>query len=65
MIFCQVARAYLLGSPYENMAPLFLGPTVLLVSEEPKAKQMLLALRGSPQIVLLGKDPYCRSLCFI
>ncbi|XP_041938564.1 39S ribosomal protein L10, mitochondrial [Alosa sapidissima] len=50
----QVARAFLPGSPYKNMEPLFMGPTVLLVSKEPKAKQMLLALRGSPQIALLG-----------
>lgn len=50
----QVTRAFLPGSPYRNMETLFVGPTVLLVSKEPKVKQMLLALRGSPQIVLLG-----------
>ncbi|XP_062383145.1 large ribosomal subunit protein uL10m [Sardina pilchardus] len=50
----QVTRAFLPGSPYRNMAPLFTGPTILLVSKEPKAKQMLVTLRGSPQIALLG-----------
>lgn len=47
-------RSFLIGSVYHNMAPLFIGPTVLLVSEEPKAKEMLTTLRASPQMTLLG-----------
>lgn len=39
------------------MAPLFIGPTVLLVSKEPKAKEMLTTLRASPQMTLLGMFP--------
>ncbi|KAM4623282.1 large ribosomal subunit protein uL10m [Polymixia lowei] len=50
----QVMRSFLEGSRYHNMTPLFIGPTVLLVSKEPKAKEMLVTLRGSPQMVLLG-----------
>ncbi|XP_063077178.1 large ribosomal subunit protein uL10m [Engraulis encrasicolus] len=50
----QVTRAFLSESPYRNMDTLFMGPTVMLVSKEPKVKQLLLALRGSPQMVLLG-----------
>ncbi|XP_057681157.1 large ribosomal subunit protein uL10m [Corythoichthys intestinalis] len=50
----EVKRSFIRGSIYSNMAPLFIGPTVLLVSEEPKAKEMLSTLRVSPQMVLLG-----------
>lgn len=50
----QVIRSYLKDSVYSNMAPLFMGPTVLLVSTEPKVKEMLKTLRSSPQITLLG-----------
>ncbi|XP_044034825.1 39S ribosomal protein L10, mitochondrial [Siniperca chuatsi] len=50
----QVMRSFLEHSAYCNMAPLFIGPTVLLVSKEPKAKEMLATLRASPQMTLLG-----------
>ncbi|XP_064780110.1 large ribosomal subunit protein uL10m [Oncorhynchus masou masou] len=50
----QVMRSYLADSPYINMVPLFIGQTVLFVSKEPKVKEMLLSLRTSPQMVLLG-----------
>ncbi|XP_028332500.1 large ribosomal subunit protein uL10m [Gouania willdenowi] len=50
----QVVRSFLMGGAYSNMAPLFIGPTILLVSDQPKAKEMLSALRASPQITLLG-----------
>ncbi|XP_029934117.1 large ribosomal subunit protein uL10m [Myripristis murdjan] len=50
----QVIRSFLADSIYSNMAPLFIGPTVLLVSKEPKAKEMLATLKHSPQMVLLG-----------
>ncbi|XP_010864502.1 39S ribosomal protein L10, mitochondrial isoform X2 [Esox lucius] len=50
----QVIRSFLADSPYINMGPLFIGPTVLFVSKEPKVKEMLLSLRTSPQMILLG-----------
>ncbi|XP_034715586.1 39S ribosomal protein L10, mitochondrial [Etheostoma cragini] len=50
----EVVRSFLKDSVYANMAPLFIGPTVLVVSKEPKAKEMLSTLRASPQMTLLG-----------
>ncbi|KAG5855108.1 hypothetical protein ANANG_G00045450 [Anguilla anguilla] len=50
----QVMRAFLEDSQYSNMEPLFIGPTVLLVSKEPKVKEMLQGLRAVPQMVLMG-----------
>ncbi|XP_070846845.1 large ribosomal subunit protein uL10m [Chaetodon trifascialis] len=50
----QVVRSFLKDSIYSNMAPLFIGPTVLIVSKEPAVKEMLRTLRGSPQMTLLG-----------
>ncbi|XP_039992217.1 39S ribosomal protein L10, mitochondrial [Xiphias gladius] len=50
----QVVRSFLKDSIYCNMAPLFIGPTVLFVSKEPKVKEMLTSLRSSPQMTLLG-----------
>ncbi|KPP77728.1 39S ribosomal protein L10, mitochondrial-like, partial [Scleropages formosus] len=50
----QVMRDYLANSKYSNMELLFIGPTVLFVSKEPKVKEMLQILRGSPQMVLIG-----------
>ncbi|KAF1373575.1 hypothetical protein PFLUV_G00240330 [Perca fluviatilis] len=50
----QVVRSFLKDSIYSNMAPLFIGPTVMFVSKEPKAKEMLSTLRASPQMTLLG-----------
>ncbi|XP_037610823.1 39S ribosomal protein L10, mitochondrial [Sebastes umbrosus] len=50
----QAVRSFLKDSFYSNMAPLFIGPTVLFVSKEPKAKEMLVTLRSSPQMTLLG-----------
>lgn len=49
-----VVRSFLNNSIYSNMAPLFIGPTILIVSAEPKVKEMLKILRASPQITLLG-----------
>ena len=37
------------------MAPLFIGSTVLIISTQGKVKEMLSTLRGSPQMVLLGR----------
>lgn len=56
----QVARSFLNNSIYSNMLPLFVGQTVIFVSKEPKVKEMLQALRHSPQMVLLGE-----SMCHI
>uniref|UniRef100_A0AAQ6AN23 Large ribosomal subunit protein uL10m n=1 Tax=Amphiprion ocellaris TaxID=80972 RepID=A0AAQ6AN23_AMPOC len=50
----QVMCSFLSDSVYSNMAPLFIGPTVLFVSKEPKVKEMLTSLRSSPQMTLLG-----------
>ncbi|KAG7506646.1 39S ribosomal protein L10, mitochondrial [Solea senegalensis] len=50
----QVTLSFLKGSIYSNMAPLFIGPTVLFVSKEPKVSEMLKTLRSSPQMTLLG-----------
>ncbi|XP_072229710.1 large ribosomal subunit protein uL10m [Leuresthes tenuis] len=50
----QVTRSFLSDSVYCNMVPLFIGPTVLFVSKEPKVKEMLSSLRASPQMTLLG-----------
>ena len=48
---------------HSNMAPLFIGPTVLFISKEPKVKEMLKALRSSPQMTLLGTSVFCVCLC--
>ncbi|CAL8283157.1 unnamed protein product [Merluccius merluccius] len=50
----EVIRTFLKDSQYCNMAPLFIGHTVLIVSKQGKVKEMLSTLRGSPQMVLLG-----------
>ncbi|XP_041829917.1 39S ribosomal protein L10, mitochondrial isoform X2 [Melanotaenia boesemani] len=50
----QVMRSFLSDSIYSNMAPLFIGSTVLFVSKVPKVKEMLSTLRASPQMILLG-----------
>ncbi|XP_054623663.1 39S ribosomal protein L10, mitochondrial isoform X2 [Dunckerocampus dactyliophorus] len=49
----QVMCSFVKESVYSNMAPLFIGPTVLFVSKEPKAKELLATLRVIPQMVLL------------
>ncbi|XP_069016212.1 large ribosomal subunit protein uL10m [Embiotoca jacksoni] len=50
----QVIRSFLSDSVYCNLAPLFVGPTALVVSKDPKAKEVLTVLRSSPQMTLLG-----------
>ncbi|GAA6214603.1 39S ribosomal protein L10, mitochondrial [Lates japonicus] len=50
----QVMRSFLKDNIYCNMVPLFIGPTVLFVCKEPKVKEMLMTLRSSPQMTLLG-----------
>jgi len=51
-----VTRSFLNNSIYSNMLPLFVGQTVIFVSKEPKVKEMLQALRHSPQMVLIGES---------
>ncbi|XP_043109972.1 39S ribosomal protein L10, mitochondrial [Puntigrus tetrazona] len=50
----QVTKSFISNSIYSNMLPLFAGQTVIFVSKEPKVKEMLQALKNSPQMVLLG-----------
>ncbi|XP_051774737.1 39S ribosomal protein L10, mitochondrial [Erpetoichthys calabaricus] len=50
----QVMRSFLSTSKYINMLPLFVGHNVLLVSREPKTKEMLKVVKNTPQISLLG-----------
>uniref|UniRef100_A0A671QVF4 Large ribosomal subunit protein uL10m n=1 Tax=Sinocyclocheilus anshuiensis TaxID=1608454 RepID=A0A671QVF4_9TELE len=54
----HVTRSFLSNSIYSNMWPLFVGQTVIIVSKEPKVKEMLQTLRHSPQMVLLGECHY-------
>lgn len=55
----QVMLSFLKDTVYSNMAPLFIGPNLLIVSNEPKAKELLASLRASPQITLLGGCAFC------
>ncbi|XP_068439719.1 large ribosomal subunit protein uL10m [Clinocottus analis] len=50
----QVVRSFLKDGFHSNMTPLFIGPTVLFVSKEPKVKEMLTTLRANQQMTLLG-----------
>ncbi|XP_013870193.1 large ribosomal subunit protein uL10m [Austrofundulus limnaeus] len=50
----RVLFSVLGDSPYRNLLPLFMGLTALLVSKEPKVKEMLSTLKSSPQFTLLG-----------
>ncbi|XP_037005823.1 39S ribosomal protein L10, mitochondrial [Artibeus jamaicensis] len=50
----QILKPFLEDSKYQNLLPLFVGHTMLLVSEEPKVKEMVRILRGVPFLPLLG-----------
>lgn len=50
----EVVRSFLSDSIYSNLSPLFIGHTLLLVSKEPKVKELLRTIRASPQITILG-----------
>ncbi|XP_028989995.1 39S ribosomal protein L10, mitochondrial [Betta splendens] len=50
----RVMHSFLSDTVYRNMAPLFIGPTVMFVSKEPKVTPMLTTLRSSPHVTLLG-----------
>lgn len=50
----QVMKPFLENSKYQNLLPLFVGHNLLLVSEEPKVKEMVRILKGVPFLPLLG-----------
>ncbi|KAF0875210.1 OSBL7 protein, partial [Crocuta crocuta] len=50
----QVLKPFLADSKYQNLLPLFVGHNMLLVSEEPKVKEMVRVLKGLPFLPLLG-----------
>uniref|UniRef100_A0A8D0JED8 Large ribosomal subunit protein uL10m n=1 Tax=Sus scrofa TaxID=9823 RepID=A0A8D0JED8_PIG len=50
----QVLKPFLEESKYQNLLPLFVGHNLLLVSEEPKVKEMVRILKGIPFLPLLG-----------
>ncbi|XP_041329805.1 39S ribosomal protein L10, mitochondrial [Pyrgilauda ruficollis] len=50
----QVARPVLAQSKWRNLLPLFVCRNILLVSPEPRAREMLRVLKGVPQVNLLG-----------
>ncbi|XP_017514950.1 large ribosomal subunit protein uL10m isoform X1 [Manis javanica] len=50
----QVLKPFLEDSKYQNLLPLFVGHNLLLVSEEPKVKEMVRILKGVPFLPLLG-----------
>ncbi|XP_067824931.1 large ribosomal subunit protein uL10m [Heptranchias perlo] len=50
----QVLRSYLADTKYKNLLPLFIGHNIMIVSKEPKAKELLQTVRSTTQISLLG-----------
>ncbi|KAM6164481.1 large ribosomal subunit protein uL10m [Rhynchocyon petersi] len=50
----QVMKPFLEESKYRNLLPLFVGHNLLLVSEEPKVKEMVRILKSMPFLPLLG-----------
>ncbi|XP_041029689.1 39S ribosomal protein L10, mitochondrial [Carcharodon carcharias] len=50
----QVMRSYLADTKYKNLLPLFIGHNIIVVSKEPKAKELLKTVRSTTQISLLG-----------
>ncbi|XP_037350158.1 39S ribosomal protein L10, mitochondrial [Talpa occidentalis] len=50
----QVLKPFLENSKYQNLLPLFVGHNLLLVSEEPKVKEMVRILKTVPFLPLLG-----------
>nr|XP_012621436.1 39S ribosomal protein L10, mitochondrial [Microcebus murinus] len=50
----QVLKPFLEDSKYQNLLPLFVGHNLLLVSEEPKVREMVRILRSAPFLPLLG-----------
>nr|KAF6416473.1 mitochondrial ribosomal protein L10 [Molossus molossus] len=52
----QVLKPFLEDSKYKKLLPLFVGHNLLLVSEEPKVKEMVRILKGVPFLPLLGEQ---------
>ncbi|XP_005394322.1 PREDICTED: 39S ribosomal protein L10, mitochondrial [Chinchilla lanigera] len=50
----QVLKCFLEDSKYKSLLPLFVGHNMLLVSEEPKVKEMVRILKVMPFLPLLG-----------
>uniref|UniRef100_A0A4W3JWP9 Large ribosomal subunit protein uL10m n=1 Tax=Callorhinchus milii TaxID=7868 RepID=A0A4W3JWP9_CALMI len=50
----QVLRSYLADSRYKNLLPLIIGPNIMIVSKEPKARELLQTVRSTTQVTLLG-----------
>ncbi|XP_006889418.1 PREDICTED: 39S ribosomal protein L10, mitochondrial [Elephantulus edwardii] len=50
----QVMKLFLEESKYRNLLPLFVGHNLLLVSEEPKVKELVRILKSMPFLPLLG-----------
>ena len=53
----QILKPFLEDSKYQNLLPLFVGHNLLLVSEEPKVKEMVRILKSVPFLPLLGEQP--------
>lgn len=52
----QILKSFLEDSKYPNLLPLFVGHNLLLVSEEPKVKEMVRILKSVPFLPLLGEQ---------
>ncbi|XP_055262375.1 39S ribosomal protein L10, mitochondrial-like [Moschus berezovskii] len=50
----QILKPFLENSKYQNLLPLFVGHNLLLVSKEPKVKEMVRILKSVPFLPLLG-----------
>ncbi|CAI9616936.1 unnamed protein product [Staurois parvus] len=50
----QVVKKVLVQFQLQGLLPLFIGRTFLVVSPQPKVKEMIQAARAVPQVVLLG-----------
>lgn len=50
----QVLKPFLEQSKYQSLLPLFVGHNMLLVSQEPKVKEMVRILKSVPFLPLLG-----------
>ena len=51
----QILKSFLEDSKYQNLLRLFVGHNLLLVSEEPKVKEMVRILKSVPFLPLLGE----------
>ncbi|XP_069762865.1 large ribosomal subunit protein uL10m isoform X2 [Narcine bancroftii] len=49
----QVLRSYLSDTKYKNLLPLFIGHNIIIVSKEPKTKELLQIVHRTPQVLVL------------